>query len=75
MSKTTQLHVEEIYVEEIKQCNATIEKAKKKRKHLKKLLFAKREKGFNEYHGLSVGERSSLIDHDNLSCFGPPEEF
>ena len=61
------------YVEEIKQCNAIIKHTKKKRKHLKKLLAEQSERLFNEYHG--VGERGSLSDHDNLSCFGPPEEF
>lgn len=66
----------ELYVEEIKQCTKTIKRAKKKRKHLKKLLFTERERLFNEYHdGQNVGERGSDIDHDNLSCFGPPEEF
>ena len=69
MSKTTL----QLYTEEIKQCTETIKQAKAKRKRLRKLFNEESSRQFNEYHG--VGERGSLIDHDNLSCFGPPEEF
>ena len=63
----------QLYADEIKQCTRTIKHTKAKRKHLRKMFAEESDRQFNKYHG--VGERGSLIDHDSLSCFGPPEEF